>query len=57
MNPKYVSKKISFEEAVILDNMYVNIIVTGSSIGRSATCGGVRPVIKEYVLNNSIEPG
>jgi hypothetical protein len=52
-----VSKKVSFEEAVILDSMYVSIIVTGSNIGRLTTCGGARPVIREYVLNNSIEPG
>jgi hypothetical protein len=57
MNPKYVSKKDKFEEAVILDNIYVNITATGSNIGRLITCSGIRPVIREYILNNNMEPG
>jgi hypothetical protein len=57
MNPKYVSKKSNFEEAVILDSIYVNITATGSSIGRLITCSGARHVIREYMLNNNIEAG
>jgi hypothetical protein len=57
MNPKYVSEKDRFEEVVVLDSIYVNITATGSNIGRSITCSGIRPVIREYVLNNNIEPG
>jgi hypothetical protein len=57
MNPKYVSKKDNFEEATAFDSIYVNITATGSKIGRSITCSGIRPVIKEYILNNNIEPG